>query len=360
MNVNKQKNIRNRVFFQDAKRFVSSVKKREQISNLEITNSWNEIERKLSSENPVKNRVKRKSYFYYLAGSAAAILLLCVAMPGLMERKPSGPVVSELQCNSLSVDSLTEIALVTAEDSIMNIEDKSTVDYRSNGTLTVNNKRVASVSSVKLNHLFVPRGRRVKLTFSDGTRMFVNAGSHVVYPAVFDKEKREIEVEGEVFLEVAHNPDCPFIVKTAKCDVKVLGTVFNVSAYKDEEQASVVLVNGSVEVETKNKEKVLLHPDEMISVYAEKTDLKKVDVFKYICWKDNIMLLDDDQVGKVMDNLARYYGVKVWCSRSISDIRISGKLDLCENVEDVFGTIQESASIRLRKIDGGGFYLTEK
>lgn len=80
--------------------------------------------------------------------------------------------------------------------------------------------------------------------------MYYNSGSHVIYPSDFDKNKREILVEGEVYLEVAKDPKRPFFVKTKDFDVKVLGTTFNVSAYKDDAIASVVLVEGKVEVVT--------------------------------------------------------------------------------------------------------------
>lgn len=94
--------------------------------------------------------------------------------------------------------------------------------------------------------------------------MYVNAASHVIYPSVFNDDKREIAVEGEVFLEVAHNPKVPFIVKTKGLDVKVLGTVFNVTAYEADD-ISVVLVNGRVEVNSSAKEKMILNPSQMVN-----------------------------------------------------------------------------------------------
>lgn len=84
--------------------------------------------------------------------------------------------------------------------------------------------------------------------------MYINSGSHVIYPSDFDKDKREILVEGEVYLEVAKDPKRPFFVKTKDFDVKVLGTTFNVSAYKDDAIASVVLVEGKVEVDNNESE----------------------------------------------------------------------------------------------------------
>ena len=80
----------------------------------------------------------------------------------------------------------------------------------------------------------VPVGRRSSITFADGTRLWVNSGSKVVYPVKFAKEKREIFVEGEIYLHVSRDEQKPFIVKTHQMDIKVLGTQFNVTAYENE------------------------------------------------------------------------------------------------------------------------------
>ena len=91
---------------------------------------------------------------------------------------------------------------------------------------------------------------RSSLTFSDGTKIWVNSGSKVIYPVSFEKKKREIYVEGEVYLDVTHDTSWPFVVRTQQVDVKVLGTSFNVSAYKDDSNMQVTLVEGKVEVNT--------------------------------------------------------------------------------------------------------------
>ena len=98
------------------------------------------------------------------------------------------------------------------------------------------------------------------------------------YPAVFKKDKREILVEGEVFLEVEKDPSRPFIVKTNRFEVKVLGTQFNVCAYKEDAFTSVVLVNGSVEVNSGKNNRSVLSPNQMIKVNDKGTDIKEVDV----------------------------------------------------------------------------------
>ena len=103
-----------------------------------------------------------------------------------------------------------------------------------------------------MNTLVVPRGRRSSLLLADGSRIWVNSGSVLRFPSHFDEKQRLIEAEGEIYIEVV-KAKIPFLVKTDKFTVNVLGTKFNISSYTDEEESTVVLVEGSVNVCTKKE-----------------------------------------------------------------------------------------------------------
>ena len=105
-----------------------------------------------------------------------------------------------------------------------------------------------AVAAASWTRLTVPEGEHVDMTLSDGTRLYVNSGSEVEIPSVFDPEKRKIRMTGEVYLEVAKDAERPFFVETEDFDVRVYGTSFNVSAYPEDGVSSVVLVEGSVAV----------------------------------------------------------------------------------------------------------------
>lgn len=194
-----------------------------------------------------------------------------------------------------------------------------------------------------LNQIIVPKGKRANIIFSDGTQIYVNADTRVIYPAVFAKDKREILVTGEAYLDVTPDSSRPFIVKTNAFNVKVLGTQFNVCVYGDEPKASVVLVEGRVEVENDKHVKEVLAPNQMIELGNKGVSIKEVDVFEYICWKDNLMQVNDRKVGDVLNKLARYYGV---FDKEIAEIPLSGKLDLRGSLEDVVEIICQSLFLR--------------
>ena len=108
------------------------------------------------------------------------------------------------------------------------------------------------------------------MTFADGSKVWVNAGTRVIYPVEFEKDKREIYVDGEIYIEVARDENRPFYVRTKDMNVRVLGTKFNVTAYESEAIRSVVLAQGCVQVETARTPKAILAPNQMFSLPMER------------------------------------------------------------------------------------------
>ena len=366
--------IGNGQFFGQLKHYFSVMKKREQIDGSEIQKSWKEVEKLLEVSNDKSvemnsHHKKDRLFFYFAAISSAAMILWLVMFYWQKWRiVPEVSVLSALQNSTASSDSVKQISLFLSNKSQVQLENESVVHYDQHGNVIVNSgikkivqsqdKGISESLSEPLNQIIVPKGKRMHLMLSDGTMMYVNSDSRVIYPSIFKGKKREIAVEGEVYLEVAHNEKIPFVVKTVGCDVKVLGTVFNVSAYKNSD-LSVVLVKGRVEVKTA-REKSLLYPPQLLTLESGVMRTKTVDVAKYICWKDNIMLLQNDRVSKVLDDLSRYYGVPVWYDKNVQKLVLSGKLDLCESTDAIFDIVKESASLKMNKLEGGGYYFSSK
>lgn len=126
------------------------------------------------------------------------------------------------------------------------------------------------------NIVEVPQGERASLTLSDGTRVWLNAGSRFTYPAAFTGADRQVELIGEGFFEVTHHPRAPFRVHTPSMEIKVLGTKFNLKAY-DDEISRVTLAEGAVEVTAGKGEKLTLKPREQAS-YSDRDGLRLVGV----------------------------------------------------------------------------------
>lgn len=345
----KQKTENQKSFEQAGENLLGKVRATETEDLEAALSSWRELESRLE-KSPLSLRTKMIYTFSAVAASIA--LLLAIGIYWEQDTPPDSSISLSMLNSDIPTLPNDEIMLIANNDK-MQIKDESSILYEADGQSNLE-KHVVRKEPVKdtgereeeVNQIIVPKGRRINITFSDGTKMYVNAGSRVIYPAVFKKDKREILVEGEVFLDVKKDTERPFIVKTNGFDVKVLGTQFNICAYKEDRSASVVLVNGRVEVETAKNEKSVLVPNQLIEINEKGTGIKEVDVFEYICWKDNIMMLYDRKVGETLEKLARYYGRNISCDQAVAEIPISGKLDLRENLEDVVSIICQSLYLR--------------
>lgn len=338
------------MFEQAGKDLLRKVHEAEPDNRQEALASWKEIEARTTRPRTSFRLPAR----YLLSAVASIAVLFSVGIYFWMDREKVTDMSLALLENNTSSLSGEEIVLIESDDR-MQLKDESSIRYdmdgKSNAEEHVVKKETTAEKKEKkeeINQIIVPKGRRADITFSDGTKMYVNAGTRVFYPAVFKTDKREILVEGEVYLDVAKDPSRPFIVKTNSFDVKVLGTQFNVCAYKEDASASVVLVGGQVEVNAGKNNKSILSPNQMMKINDKSVDIKEVDVFEYICWKDNMMMLNDRKVGETLDRLSRYYGRKIWYNEEIGNIPISGKLDLRENMEDVINIICQSMFLQYK------------
>lgn len=241
--------------------------------------------------------------------------------------------------------------ILSGEKEVIIDGNDSHVQYERDGQVHVNSEAVAKVSDEseqgEYNQLIVPFGKSSSITFSDGTKVWVNSGTRLVYPAVFMKERREIYVEGEIYLEVTHEENRPFIVKTDCMQVRVLGTRFNVNAYASDEAQEVVLVSGKVQVETQKKEKTILKPNQLLSYKGDKAQLRTINALEYISWKDGTYQYHQERLDKVFKQLSRYYGKEIDCGKGVENLTCTGKLDLKSNISIVLDVLEKTAAIEV-------------
>lgn len=124
-------------------------------------------------------------------------------------------------------------------------------------------------------------GNRTKVVLPDGSQVWLNAGSNIDYNnSTFNKELREVSLNGEAYFDVTKNEAKPFIIHTKKMDVRVVGTAFNVRSYNDEHTAEASLIRGSIEVTLKDRkdQKIILKPNEKISINTEDQQEKQLDL----------------------------------------------------------------------------------
>jgi hypothetical protein len=201
----------------------------------------------------------------------------------------------------------------------------------------------------QLNQVIVPYGKQQRLSLSDGTFVYLNSGSQLVYPADFSGKKREVYLIGEAFFEVTKNIDKPFIVKTEKVDIQVLGTKFNVSSYLDENMVSAVLVEGKVKVLQNDnlfiKKEYILNPDEGFFLTNENKEgkIKSVDVNNYVSWKSGVFQFKEMTFKQVIQKVNKYYNQSIKIENdSYQNTLISGKLYLNNDINLVIESLSRT------------------
>ena len=127
--------------------------------------------------------------------------------------------------------------------------------------------------------------------------------------------------------------------------INVVGTQFNVTAYDEDTDYSVVLVEGCVDVSI-DKEKARLLPNQMLSVSTDQISVKKIDVNNYISWKEGYLQFASEPLSNILKRLSRYYDTPIDCDNSIAQLKCNGKLVLFDNIEDVMKTIYNTIPIQ--------------
>lgn len=160
------------------------------------------------------------------------------------------------------------------------------------------------------NTVFVPAGNQFRILLSDGSLVSLNAGTTIRFPAAFDKQQRTVALNGEAYFEVAHDASRPFMVQSEKQEVTVLGTKFNVNAYKEDVEPVTTLLEGSVRINSGNTAKTL-RPGQQSKANNGRIDITDVDVEEVTAWKNNLFLFRSAPIEKVISQLMRWYNVTV-------------------------------------------------
>lgn len=219
-----------------------------------------------------------------------------------------------------------------------------------------------------INRVVIPYGKSSQVTLSDGTQVWLNAGSQLVYPSVFKERQREVLLIGEAYFNVAHNAKVPFVVRTEHADIEVLGTSFDVLAYPDDKMFQTILVTGSVSIETKSKgllsgkNKMVLEPNQMF--YLDKEGgvnyVNNVDVATYTSWKEGMFDCNKLDLSRVVRRLERYYNKQIHIKDPlIGTYKISGKLDLKGDISEVLDVIQSFVPIDWGKQQNGDYFIVK-
>ena len=205
--------------------------------------------------------------------------------------------------------------------------------------------------------LVIPRGGEFFLTLPDGTKVWLNADSQLKYPTRFADSTREVTVSGEAYFEVAR-AGIPFIVKTARGNIHVLGTSFNVNNYPGNRETVITLVTGKIVYTQTGGRAITLVPDQQISINDnDQVAIKTVDTRYATSWKDGMFLFQDTRLEDIMNQLERWYDIHVfYTNEEIKNLHFSGDLSRFKNVKTFIDMFEECSNVKI-EVQGKNLFI---
>ena len=226
-------------------------------------------------------------------------------------------------------------------------EDNGTFINNNNDILSYNTSNHSQTGKIDFfNTVLIPAGGEYRLILADGTKVWMNSKSELRYPIEFNGTERKVYLKGEAYFEVAKNASMPFIVKTDKAEVKVLGTHFNVSAYTDDE-TKATLIEGVVKVKGV-KGAAVLRPGEQAVISNSQFKVRDdFDAEGEIAWKNGLFNFKDAGIEEIMRNAARWYDIEVKYVGDIPTTELSGRMSRNVNLSGLI-KILEFEGIKFR------------
>ncbi len=311
------------------------------LSGAEREEMWKNIKRETIKKNPRRFFSPRRLRTWAVSFSAvaAAVIGLVVWFDG-GERRGEEKYMSILLQDGEDYDPRTGDVVLRSGDQSVNVPtDSAEVVYDDRGHPAVNSRELApkKENGEELDLLMVPYGKMAVLTLSDGTKIWVNSGSRLLYRSVFGDDKREVWITGEAYFDVAKDEKRPFIIRTDRLDLVVRGTTLNVSAYENESLQTVALVSGRVDVTGhEGKTTYKMEPDQLFSYDRElgETGIRNVDVNEYTSWIRGYLLLQDESLDRLLARIDRHYNVRIrYDAAQMRNLRVNGKLDLQQGID---------------------------
>lgn len=335
---------------------------------IDLEKAWTSIVSKL--ETPLQQIQTQKeskvisirNYWFKYAAAAIVVGLLSTTYYFRNNLFDSPINVSPKIVNTIpKIEAGTNKATLTLEDgSVVVLKNGNTIQTKnatSNGKEIVYKTIEKKQSKVAYNYLTIPRGGQFFIKLSDGTQVWLNSESQLKFPVAFkDGEIRLVElVYGEAYFDVSpstKHKSSKFLVLNKSQEVEVVGTEFNIKAYKDETNVFTTLVEGKVDVTIANKKQRLLPNQQLnLNTNTNLSALRNVSVYEEISWKEGVFSFKRKSLEEIMLVLSRWYDLDVkFENPNLKKLGFNGTLGKDQKIEEILETIKSYGAIKDYKI----------
>lgn len=310
---------------------------------------------------------RRKILVYKFVTAASIIAVVAVMVLYLWttkERKPAAVAGNAKQeqrfKNDIPAPSGSKTLLTLGDGSKIVLDEAKNGNLTSqgniqvvkkNGLLTyVTTKNIVS-SEVLYNTLETKKGGFFRLSLPDGSQVFLNAASSITYPTAFTGKERKVTVKGEAYFEVSKDPSMKFVVEANGVVTEVLGTRFNVNAYRDNGLASVTLLEGAIRVGN-DEHSAMLQPGQQAQL-GKNEEIKitrQADIEQVMAWKNGVFRMRGTDIQAIMKEVERWYDVEIMFESKISQT-FTGTISRKEPVSKLLKLLEMTDAVRFT-IDG--------
>jgi ferric-dicitrate binding protein FerR (iron transport regulator) len=291
-----------------------------------------------------KSETKRKSYKLLQWSSAAAAIIILTTIT-LTFRKSGTPT-----SHQTAVDKVVLISGNKRYQLSEKLEENEKVPHTAISKLFSTQQQTESPAGQNDYTLIVPKGKIYDIILIDGTTVTLNADSKLIFPSNFTNNNRIVSLSGEAFFNVAKDKKRPFIVKTNEGEVQVLGTHFNVRAYKDAAEDAVSLVEGKVQVTKGDEIQTLIPGQAALLRENESIKVSTFDPEEILAWKEGLFLFDDRSLVKVLTELEKWYSVEFkYSNPALKSIPIYIKIKKDRKLDDILMALEQTNHIKFKK-----------
>jgi len=317
---------------------------------------WNNINQQIEGQEQTKPR----SYFYRWAVAASIIAVLGFGwylLSKITFNKNVNNVAAVIKPGGnkafLTLANGTKIDLDQAVNGTIANQEGIKITKAADGQLVYTIVEAKTGQQVTgYNTISTPAGGQYQVTLPDGTKVWLNALSSLKYPTAFTGKYRTVALTGEGYFEVAKNKNKPFKLQTAKQEISVLGTHFNVSAYADEPEIKTTLVEGGVAVKNFSPLATgVLKPGQQAIFHGKGFEINKVDVEEYIAWKNGFFMFNNEGIKEAMQKLARWYDVEIEYVGDFDGICFGGSFSKHNNLQETLKILESTDKFKF-KIEG--------
>lgn len=334
------------------------------LSTYDETSAVTEEETETILENirmEIASRAEKRSISWYWWASAAVVLFIGAGLLFRTTKRPEMPIhVAEVAKPVISpggnkailtLSNGQTIQLTNARDGKIAQQGNVSVRKLQGGKIIYSaNTKQSHQDLNDWNQITTPRGGTYDVVLSDGTHVWLNAGSTLSYPVVFTNVDRTVKLTGEGYFEVVHNGK-PFKVISNGQTIQVLGTHFNVEAYPDERAIKTTLLEGSVRVDYSEAHALIVPGQMAVNDFSGKLRVRKANIDEIMAWKNGLFIFDNESVVDVMRKAARWYDIDVVYEGSMPERKLWGTVSRYKTINELMDNISIAGKLRY-KIEG--------